>query len=111
MLKNDTLKNRTSRTGLCGSAGSQFKENFDSVWRNLQLKAISSKPTDGIQIANFIKNLNRQNKAMSSVAGLSLLFDYETTTLIKRLVSSAVSKIYKLCTEKLRDLEALWLSN
>ena len=42
----------------------QFKENFESVWRNLQLKITRSSPTDGIQMANFIKNLNRQNKVM-----------------------------------------------
>ena len=40
----------------------QFKENSDSVWSNLQLKATRSNSTDGIQIANFMKNLNRQNK-------------------------------------------------
>ena len=42
----------------------QFKENFDSVWRNLELKILRSNTTDGIQIANFIKSLNHQNKAM-----------------------------------------------
>ena len=31
----------------------QFKENFDSVWRNLQLKITRSNPTDGIQIASL----------------------------------------------------------
>ena len=49
----------------------QFKDNFDSVWRNLQLKITRSNPTDGIQIANFIKNLNRQNMVMLLVGGLS----------------------------------------
>ena len=38
----------------------QFKENFGSVSCNLQLKLIRPSPTDGIQIANFIKNPNRQ---------------------------------------------------
>ena len=70
----------------------QFKENFDSVWRNLQLKITRSNPTDGIQIANFIKNLNRQNKVMLLVGGLSLLFDNQTITLVKKFVSSAVIK-------------------
>ena len=83
----------------------QFKENFDSVWRNLQLKITRSNPTDGIQIANFIKNLNRQNKVMLLVGGLSLPFDNQTTSPIKKFVSSAVGKIYKLRTEKLRELE------
>ena len=63
------------------------KENFDSIWRNLDLKIMRSNPTDGIQIANFIKGLNRQHKIMLSVGGLSLPFDHETTTLIKSLLS------------------------
>ena len=72
-----------------------FKENFDSVWHNLQLKVTISHPTDGSKIANFIKNLNRQNKVMLLVGGLSLPFDNQTTTLVKKFVSSAVGKIYK----------------
>ena len=32
----------------------QFKDNFDSIWRNLELKIIRSNPTDGIQTANII---------------------------------------------------------
>ena len=57
----------------------QFEENFDSVWRNLQLKITRSNQTDGIQIANFIKNLNRQNKVMLLVVRLSLPFDNQIT--------------------------------
>ena len=71
----------------------QFKETFDSVWRNLQLKLTESNQTDGIQIANFIKNLNRLNKVMLLVGGLSLPFINQTTTLVKKFVSSAVGKI------------------
>ena len=89
----------------------QFKENFDSVWCNLQLTVTRSNPTDGIQIANFIKNLNRQNNAMLSVGGLSLLSDNQTTTLVKKFINPAVGKINKLCTEKLRELEVPWLKN
>ena len=89
----------------------QFKENFDFIWRNLDLKIMRSNPTDGIQIADFIKGLNRQHKIMLLVSGLSLLFDHEITTLIKRFISSAVGKIYKLRTKKLRELEALWLTS
>ena len=33
----------------------QFKDNFDSIRRNLDLKIIRSNPTDGTQIADFIK--------------------------------------------------------
>ena len=42
----------------------QFKENFDSIWHNLDLKNMRSNPMDGIQIVNFIKGLNRQHKIM-----------------------------------------------
>ena len=70
-----------------------------------------SNPTDGIQIANFIKVLNRQHKIMLLVGGLSLPFDHETTTLIKRFISTAVGKIYKLRTKKLRELEPPWLTS
>ena len=49
---------------------------------------------------------------MLLISGLSLSFDYETTTtLIKRFISSAIGKIYKLRTKKLRELEALWLTS
>ena len=88
----------------------RFKENFDSIWRNLDLKIIRSNPTDCTQIADFIKGLNRQHKVMLLVGGLSLPFDHETTTLIKRFISSAAGKIHKLRTKKLRELEALWLT-
>ena len=72
-----------------------------------------SNPTDGIQIANFIKGLNRQHKIMLLVGGFSLPLDHdhETITLIKRYISSVVGKIYKLRTKKLRELEAPWLTS
>ena len=89
----------------------QFKENFDFIWRNLDLEIMKSNPTDDTQIADFIKGLNRQHKIMLLVGGLSLPFDHETTTLIKRFISSAVGKIYKLRTKKLRELEAPWLTS
>ena len=87
------------------------KENFDSIWRNLDLKIMRSNPTDGTQIVDFIKGLNRLHKVMLLVGGLSLPFDYETTTLTKRCISSAVGKIYKLRTKKLREQEAPWLTS
>ena len=80
----------------------QLEENFDSIWRNLDLKIMRTNPTDGIQIANFIKGLIRQHKIMFLVGGLSLPFDRDgTTTLIKRFISSAVGKICKLRTKNL----------
>ena len=59
----------------------------------------------------FMKGLNRQHKITLLVGGLSLSFDHETTTLIKRFISSAVGKIYKLRTKKLCKLEAPWLAS
>ena len=76
----------------CGS----FKENFDSIWSNLNLKVLSSNPTDGVQIANFIASLGRQGKVLLLVGGLSLPFDRDTVILIKRFLCSAVGKVYKL---------------
>ena len=72
---------------------------------------MKSNPTDGTQFADFIKGLIRQHKIILLVGGLSLPFDHEATTLIKRFISSAVGKIYKLRTKKLRELEAPWLTS
>ena len=88
----------------------QLKESFDSTWRNLNMKIIRSNLTDGTQIADFIKGLIRQHEMILLVGGLSLPFDHETTTQIKRFISSVVGKIYKLRTKKSRELEAQWLT-
>ena len=89
----------------------QFKENFNPIWCNIELKIIRSIPTTGIQISNFIKKVNRQHTAMLLVGGLSLPFDNETSTLTKKFISSSVDKIYKLRTKKLPELEAPWLTH
>ena len=52
-----------------------------------------SNPTDRIQIANFIKGLNRQHKLILLVGGLSPPFDHKTITLIKRFISSAIGNV------------------
>ena len=41
--------------------------------------------------------------------GLSLPFDSKTTTIVKKFVPTAVGKIYKIRSDKIRDLEAPWL--
>ena len=89
----------------------QFKEDFNHILCNLELKIIRSNPTTGIQIANFIKKLDGQHTAVLLVGGLSLPFDNETTTLIKKFISSAVDQIYKLRTKKLPELEGPWLTH
>ena len=43
---------------------------------------------------------------MLLVGGLSLPSNNQTTTPVKKFVSSAVGNIYKFRTEKLRELEA-----
>ena len=65
---------------------------------------IRSNQTVGIHIAGL--GLDRQQKIMFLVGSLSPPFDHETTTLTKRVMSSAISKIYKLCAKKLLELEA-----
>ena len=95
----------------CLTVHSLRGENFDSIWHYLDLNIMRPNLTDGTQIADFIKGLNPQHKIMLSAGGLSLPFNHETTTLIKRFISSAVGKIYKLRTKKLRELEASWLTS
>ena len=84
-------------------------ENFDSLWSNLDLIASNSSLTDGSQISAFIKNLDQDSKALLLPGCLPLPFDSMTLTVITRFVASASGKIYKLCTERLRELEAPWL--
>ena len=75
---------------------SELKDNFESVWANLNRKILSSNSTDRAQIANFINCLDRQQKALLLLGGLCLPFDQGTTTLTTRFLSTAVSKIYRL---------------
>ena len=86
-----------------------FVKNFDSLWTNLDVKASKSNPTDGSQISAFIKNLDQHSKALLLLGCLPLPFDPMTLTVITRFVAPAIGKIYKLRTERLRELEAPWL--
>ena len=85
---------------------SYFRKNFDSLWSNLDVKASNSSPTDGSQISAFIKNLDQDSKALLLLGCLPLPFDSMTFTVITRFVASAIGKIYKWRTERLRELEA-----
>ena len=69
-------------------------------------KIMSSNPTDGSQIANFISSLDRQRKALLLPEQLRLPFDQATATLATRFVTTAVSIICHLKPERLRELEA-----
>ena len=59
---------------------------------------------------SFLENLDRKHVTMFFVGGLSLPFDSKATTIVKRFVSTAVGRIYKTRSDKLRDLEAPWLN-
>ena len=75
---------------------SYFRKNFDSLWSNLDVKASNSSLTDGSQISAFIKNLDQDSKASLLQGCFPPPFD-------------SMTLIYKLRTERLRELEAPWL--
>ena len=87
-----------------------FREHFDLLWSSLSTKVIRSNPTDGNHISDFLVNLEQHQKALLLIGCLPLPFDSATIMMITRFVASAVGKIYKLCTEKLRELEAPWIA-
>ena len=76
----------------------------------MKTKIISFNQTDGITMSDFITNLDSHKKVLLLLGGLSLPFDEASVLLIKRFVASTVGKIHKLRTEKLRELEAPWLT-
>ena len=86
-----------------------FRENFSILWSNLKTTFFNANPLESNFMFSFLVNLDRKHKNMFPLGGLSLPFDSKTTTIVKRFVSTAVSKIYKICSNKLRDLETLWL--
>ena len=83
-----------------------FKPNFDSLWCNLLLKASNLNAADGTQISRFITNLDRFHKTFLLLGCLLLPFDNTTVISINKFIASAVAKIYKIRTGKLRELEA-----
>ena len=92
---------------------SNQKKNL-SLWRNLKLKITVSNQADGVNISRFIDDLDRHNKVLLLPVGrrLRLPFDNATNTLIIRFIAAAVqaSKIHKLRLERLRELEAPWIT-
>ena len=58
---------------------------------------------------SFLQNVERKHKTIFLQGGLSLPFDSKITTIVKRFVSTAIGKIYKIRSNTLRDLEAPWL--
>ena len=89
---------------------SYFRQNFLSLWRNLKLKITVSNQADGVNICQFIDNLDRHHKVLLLFGGLCLPFDNVTNMLINRFIAAAVGKIHKLRRGMLRELEAPWLT-
>ena len=87
----------------------EFRQDFDSIWLNLKQKVISANLFDGSQIFDFISHLDRQQKTLLLLRGLSLPFDQTTVTMINRFIYSAVSKIYRIRKNRLCELQAPWL--
>ena len=87
-----------------------FRENFELLWTHLTSRIINYNPSDGIQIAEYITNLDRHHRVLLLLGGLSLPFDTATITVITKFISSAVYKIYNLRIKRLRDMEAPWLT-
>ena len=87
-----------------------FRDNYSSLWSNLKTKIINFNQTDGISMSDFITNVDPHKKDLLLLGGLSLPFDDASVVLIKRSVVSAIGKIHKLRTAKLRELEARWLT-
>ena len=75
-----------------------FKQNVDSAWLNIKARTTETNLLDGTQIFYFMSNLDRDSKVLLLLGGLPLPFDNATEILIKRFLSSAVRKIYKLHT-------------
>ena len=61
-------------------------------------------------MSHFIMNLNQHHKTLLLLGCLPLPFDLSTVTVITRFIVLAIGKIYKIRVEKLRELEAPWLS-
>ena len=88
-----------------------FRENFTILWSNLKTTLLNANPLESNNyfMFSFLENLDQKHKTMFLLAGLSLSFNSKTATIMKRLVSTATGKIYKICSAKLSDLETLRL--
>ena len=58
---------------------SYFKQNIFSLWRNLKIKITVSSQADGVNICQFIDNLDRHHKVLLLLGGLCLPFENVTT--------------------------------
>ena len=88
-----------------------FPEHFDSLWANLTVKVKKFNDIDGRQISEFIAKLDRHQNELLLLGCPPLPFDAPRITMITQFITATVGKIYKLRAEKLRGLEAPWLSH
>ena len=58
-----------------------FKDQFESLWSNLDAKIISSNSLDGGAIAEFIRKFKHQERLQLLLGDLLLPFDQLTITL------------------------------
>ena len=86
-----------------------FRENFKILWSDLKTTLFNANSLENNFMSSFLVNLDGKHKTMFLLGGLSLPFDSKITSIVKRFVSTAVGKIYKLRSNKLRDPEAPWL--
>ena len=84
---------------------SYSKQNFLSLCRNLKIKITVSNQADGVNICQFINDLDRHHKVLLLLGGLCLPFDKVTNTLIKRFIAKAMGRIHKFRRERLCELK------
>ena len=89
---------------------SEFRDDFESVWVNLGREIMSSNSVAGVQIANLLVVQIDSKRLFCYWGGLRLPFDQATATLNTRFLSTAVSKVYHIRLERLRELKVPWLS-
>ena len=81
-----------------------------SIIPDITIAILTLNVADGTLIVSFIRNLDRHQKCLLLLGRLDLPFEAIVVTTIIKFISSAVAKIYKLRTARLRELEAPWLS-
>ena len=81
------------------------------LWSSLNHKIKNCNPVDADNIIRFILNMDKSSKAILLLGCLHLPFDSLTVSVTIRFTESALTKIYKIRNNKLRELEAQWLSS
>ena len=103
-------KNETENADHFFLACPDFCINFNLLWSKLETKILTLNVADGTLIVSFIRNLDHHQKCLLLLGRLDLPFEAIVVTTIIKFISSAVTKIYKLRTTRLCELEAPWLS-